>query len=227
MSTTEKKSFSFGQSLKIIYLMQDFDVLDEFHSLIHSAATQSEKRLNEQYECLNAASFEDESEMEAYQAFLEDDFHQLGEAKKLGHALAITGLYRQVETHIKRVLKSTFPDMGKGKIGKILRGEPQSEIDGSKLVGFDAVDELRMLNNLIKHANSTVDTDLAKKNPAWVEKDQLHGLDNAYERLKPLVKQYMRAFVYEAFDRSTAFEVAPVSTAADFPAAADPLGNGS
>lgn len=216
MSTTPKKSFSFGRSLRTIHLLHSFDVLDEFHSLLHSAASQSEKHLREQYEGLSADSFENEGEMEAYQSFLEDDFYQLGEAKKLGHALAISGLYRQVETHIKRVIGSTFPDIGQKKIGKILLGVPQLEIDGSKLVGFEAVDELRMLNNLIKHAGSKADADLANKYPVWVKNAELLDLDKAYERLKPLVKQYMRAFVIEAHDRSTAFETAPAKTVTGF-----------
>lgn len=196
--------------------MQSFDVLDEFHSLLRSAANQSEKHLREQYEGLSSDSFENEGEMEACQAFLEDDFYQLGEAKKLGHALAISGLYRQVETHIKRVLKSAFPAIGKNKIGEILRGIPHSEIDGSKLESFEALDELRMLNNLIKHGGSKVDADLAKKYPVWVENTELHDLDKVYDRLKPLVKNYMRAFVNEAFDRSDAFETAPPKTTAAY-----------
>lgn len=35
MSTTPKKSFSFGRSLRTIHLLHSFDVLDEFHSLLH------------------------------------------------------------------------------------------------------------------------------------------------------------------------------------------------
>ncbi|MCP2072829.1 hypothetical protein [Pseudomonas lini] len=212
MSASPKKAFSFGRTMKAIHLIHSFDVLDEFHSLLNSSATQSEKSLREQYEGLSEAGFENEGEMEAYRSYLEDDFYQLGEVKKLGHALAISGLYRQVETHIKRVLRTTFPDIGKKKIDKILRGEPQSEIDGSKLDGFDAVNELRMLNNLIKHAGSIVDAELASKYPVWVEKVELHDLDKAYDRLKPLVKEYMHAFVHEAYDHSAAFEAAPAKT---------------
>ncbi|PHN43103.1 hypothetical protein AO254_18335 [Pseudomonas syringae] len=217
MSTTPKKSFSFGRSWRTIHLLHSFDVLDEFHSLLHAAASQSEQNLRDQYEGLSPDSFENDEQMEAYRSYLEDDFYQLGEAKKLGHALAISGLYRQVETHIKRVLGSTFPDIGPKKISKILLGVPQSEIDGSKLLGFAAVDELRMLNNLIKHAGSKADADLAKKYAGWVENAELNDLDKAYERLKPLVKQYMRAFVNDAYDRSTAFEAAPAKTATGSP----------
>ncbi len=196
--------------------MYSFNVLDEFHSLLSYAAIQSENRIREQYEAIRAENFENEDHLEGYKACLEDDFHQLEEAKKLGHALAITGLYRHVETQKRRVLKTTFPDMGKKKVDKIVSGDPQNEIDCTKLIGFAAVDELRMLNNLIKHAGSKADADIAKKYSGWVENMELQDLDKAYERLKPLVKQFMRAFVNEAFDRSPAFEAAPAKKVTGF-----------
>lgn len=208
MSKTPKKAFNLRKIMRTIHLEHSFDVLDEFHSLLRSAAMHSEKRLQEEYEGITPANFEYELDMEDYRSILVDDFHQLVEVKKLGHALAISGLYRQVETHIKRVLRVTFPDIGKNKIKKIVSGEPQAEIDGSVLDGFDAVNELRMLNNLIKHAESIADVELANAYPGWVAGKELHDLDKAYDRLKPIVKRYVRAFVHEAYARSDAFEVA-------------------
>jgi hypothetical protein len=205
MSTKPLKTFSFGQTMRLIHLNHSFDVLDEFISQLESAWTHSQKRLVAEYGGLSADNFENPHDMEDYRSFLEDDFYQLAEVKKLGQALAISGLYRQVETQIKRVLSSAYPDMGQDKRGKVLRGEPVTEIDCSKLSGFDAVDELRMLNNCIKHAGSVADANLASKYPTWQAQEELLDLDKAYARLKPLVKRYMHAFVNEAYDESVAF----------------------
>ena len=216
MSITPKKPFSFGHTLRYVHLNHSFDVIDEFQMHLDSAWSQSEARLRKEYAGLSADGFENEHDMEDYRSFLEDDFHQLGEVKKLGQALALTGLYRQLETQVMRVLGSTFPDMGNAKKANILRGIPEPEIDSSKLVGFTAVDELRLLNNIIKHAGSKVSTELATKYPNWVENFELADLDKAYARLKPLVKQYTRAFVNEAYDQSAAFESAPAKPASGF-----------
>jgi hypothetical protein len=195
-----------------MHLKHSFDVLDEFQSQLNSAWSLSEKRLREELEGLSPERFENEYDMEAYRAFLEDDSYQLEEVKKLGQALALSGLYRQVETQVKRVLGLTFPDMGKNKKASVLRGEAVQEIDCSKLAGFDAVNELRLLNNIIKHAGSMADAELASKYPVWVANKELADLDQAYARLRPLVKQYMKAFVDEAYDRSAAFDAAPSRT---------------
>lgn len=197
--------------MRNMQLAYSFDVLDQFHDLLQTAANESEKRLQAEYDGLSPDSFECESHMEAYRSYLDDDFYQLGEAKKLGQALAITGLYRQVETQVKRALRPTFPDMGRKKIEKILRGIPQPEIDSSKLASFDAVNELRMLNNLIKHADSRIDKELATAYPIWVENAELHDLDKTYDRLKPLIEKFIHAFINEAYDRSDAFEAAPAT----------------
>lgn len=209
MSTTPKKTYKLGTFMRSIHLTHTFDVLDEFQSLLEFAWSQSEKRLREEYEGMTAYGFENEHAITDFRSFLEDDFHQLGEVKKLGDALAISALYRQVETQIRRVVGSTFPDANNKKKDKILLGKAVPEIDCSKLPGFDALNELRMLNNCIKHAGSKADAKLASAYPAWIENEELADLNKAYARLKPLAHQYLRAFIDEAYDRSSAFEASP------------------
>lgn len=208
MSATGKKPYTFGRNIKAIQLQYSFDVLDQFHEILQTAVSQSQRKTQEIYDGLNPNSFECESHMEAYQSYLEDDFYQLGEVQKLAHALALSALYRQIETQTKRVLRVTFPAMGKGKIDLIVSGKPQSEIDVSTLVGFAAVEELRLLNNIIKHADNKVNDKLAAVNPIWEKNSELKDLDKTYERLKPLVRDFMRAFINEAYDRSEEFETA-------------------
>lgn len=212
MSTTVKTGYRYGQLLKSIHLQHNCDVLDEFHSLLHSVCAQTEQSLAARYKGISPEDFEHEDDLEAYSSYLEDDFYQLEEAKKLGHALAIMGLYKQVETHINRVLRATFPDIGKGKRKSILIGDPQTEINGSKLAGHAALNELRLLNNLIKHNDSIANSELVSANPMWVAGTELQGLDVAYERLKPLVSQYMTAFVTEAYANTKEFGSPPTAS---------------
>lgn len=57
---------------------------------------------------------------------------------------------------------------------------------------FRAIDELRLLNNCIKHETySTVSRQLANRFPRWKEGDNLESLDKAYKRLSPKIPAYI------------------------------------
>ena len=55
---------------------------------------------------------------------------------------------------------------------------------------YRAIDELRLLNNAIKHTG-TVTKELADKYKRWREGDELSGLDRAYDRFRAKVPVYI------------------------------------
>jgi hypothetical protein len=55
---------------------------------------------------------------------------------------------------------------------------------------FRAIDELRLLNNAIKHEGK-VTKQLSQKYRRWCEGKKLEGLDQAYDRLRPKVPVYI------------------------------------
>jgi len=65
-------------------------------------------------------------------------------------------------------------------------------IDLASVPHHRAVDELRLLNNAIKHNDERVDEKLAQRYPRrWRKGKKLSGLDKAYDRLRPKVPAYI------------------------------------
>lgn len=200
-----KKSAEFGAMLRSIHLNIRSEVLDEFRLHLSSSIAESRSALKKNYESLNVEQFECEEDLESYQAVLGDDFWQLDEVHNLGESLAIVGLYRLVESHLGGVVKVTFPSLGEKKKAKLIRGD-SSEIDCGSLVGFKAVDELRLINNSIKHNDSKASDELASVYPVWIKDKHMDDLGSHYDRLKPDVIAYMKAFVNEAYAKTAEFE---------------------
>ena len=87
----------------------------------------------------------------------------------------------------------------------------QPAVDTSKLFNFKALDraisfniealpkfasfnEMRMLNNAVKHQGKVTD-ELSHDFPIWKLGEDLTGLDSAYERLKPEIAEFISGFV--------------------------------
>lgn len=199
-----KKSAQFGAMLRSIHLNINSQIIDDFRLHFHNSVAESQKALHKTYEGLTDDQFECEQDRERYEDILSDDFWQLDEVKKLGESLSIVGLYRLVETQLGTVLKVTFPSLGKKKKAGVIRGD-SSEINCHVLVGFKAIDELRLINNCIKHNDSKANNELATAYPTWVEGKEMEDLGAHYVRLKPDVTSYIKAFVNEAYVKTNEF----------------------
>jgi hypothetical protein len=66
----------------------------------------------------------------------------------------------------------------------------QQRIDIKRIPHYRAVNELRLLNNAIKHAGR-VTAELAKEYPRWKQGRNLTGVGAAYERLRRPVPSYI------------------------------------
>ncbi|SEJ64934.1 hypothetical protein SAMN05216201_11326 [Pseudomonas linyingensis] len=206
-----KKSAQFGAMLRNIHLNLSSEVLDEFRFHFGSSVAASRKDLQKTYDGLSDEQFECEQDRADYEGVLSDEYWQLDEVKKLGESLAIVGLYRLVETHLGAVLRVTFPSLGEDKKACLIRGN-SNEIDCTNLFGFRAVDELRLINNSIKHNDSKANGKLAMTYPGWIQDKHMENLGAHYERLKPDVMAYLKAFVNEAYAKSGEFAPPSLST---------------
>lgn len=135
--------------------------------------------------------------------FLADESYMLDEVLDLGGQLAIVALYRIVELKSSKILgwrwsEKDIKDMNLYKadsLAKALRRE--LGIDIKALPGFAAVNELRLLNNAIKH-QGRVSAQLAKY-PGWVQGEPLRELGVACTRLTPSVPGYLKALAGHLF----------------------------
>jgi hypothetical protein len=69
----------------------------------------------------------------------------------------------------------------------------QQGVDIERIPHYRAANELRLLNNAIKHAGH-VTAELANEYPRWRQRQQLADLGAAYERLKGCVPSYIFRF---------------------------------
>jgi hypothetical protein len=103
-------------------------------------------------------------------------------------------LYSVVEINTGRILGHRFgPAARKNasyfkKLRKFLM--QQQRIDIKQIPHYRAVNELRLLNNAVKHAGR-VTPELAKEYPRWKQGRKLTGVGAAYERLRRPVPSYI------------------------------------
>jgi hypothetical protein len=199
-------ALSFSKLLQNIDQNIESTTLDEFRDHLEISLRRREKALNEEYSLLTEEDFEDPRDIDGYKMHIEDQAFYTNEVRKLGHELCIVALYRQIEVHTKRVAKRNFPSLNERQLFNIAAMKSALPFDLEALAHFDSFDELRLFNNAIKHEGRVSD-DLSKKFPALRAGEELADLDKTYERLLPLIQQYIRAFVSAAYANSAKYKV--------------------
>jgi hypothetical protein len=126
------------------------------------------------------------------QEFLADQVAELDMVSQLADQLSIVALYRVVELTTARMIAHEFGKRAAenaSDIGKVRALLQQNGVDLTAVPHYRAIDELRLLNNAIKHEGHVTKT-LARYS-RWKEGDELIGLDKAYTRLRPQVPAYI------------------------------------
>jgi hypothetical protein len=127
------------------------------------------------------------------QEFLADDLHELDAICALSDQLSIVALYRVVEINTGRILGHQYGAAASRNASSISRLRSflnRQGINLDRIPQFGAVNELRLLNNAIKHAGD-VTPELASEYPRWKQGEELTGLGAAYERLKGHIPSYI------------------------------------
>jgi hypothetical protein len=129
-----------------------------------------------------------------YADLLGDDFASEKEVAELGEQLAIVATYRVVELLSKRVLSFKY---GAKKAAELYRFERLTDVlkadfgvDITTLNGFSDVNEIRLINNAVKH-DGLVSHSLANAYPAWKQGTELKDLRKSFERLSGSVPTYV------------------------------------
>lgn len=127
------------------------------------------------------------------QEYLADELAETDIAANLADQLSIVALYRVVELITGRMLAHEFgagAERDATYVDKLAARLKTKGIDPKSVPHYRAVDELRLLNNAVKHAGQ-ITHQLAAAYPRWKEGDELTGLDAAYERLRPKIPAYV------------------------------------
>ena len=125
-----------------------------------------------------------------------DDFAELDELAFLSTEFAIIGLWRCIELYRKSTMRATLENDATQHSFEYTYEEFKEyllclKIERTKIRCAQSVNELRCLNDAIKHERQ-VDDELAEF-PLWQNKegDELGDLESHYYRLRPFAKQYL------------------------------------
>ena len=132
---------------------------------------------------------------EEVQEFLADDLYLLESISNLADELSIVALYRVVEINTRRILAHKFGPKAARKASYIRQLQELLKQNGillERIPHYRAMNELRLLNNAVKHAGYG-SPELAEQYSRWrrFKHKELVGLDDAYERLKTRVPSYI------------------------------------
>lgn len=185
---------TFESVLRNFSLRVGTEALDEFRSHLKKSLANSEAALQDTYSNLVDDEFECPEHREHFEGALSDEAWQLDQIKYLGDSLAIVGLYRLVETQLTKAIIANHPTMDENKRAEVIAGRTLL-VKPRKLLGYKAANELRLINNCVKHEDSKVTPKLARGFRSWKLGERMEDLDTHYDRLKPEVLMYVKEFI--------------------------------
>lgn len=161
--------FSLSAELEILKLKEMVESLElNLNELIDDKKAEIEKA--------NPKQYDSEHDYHTHMDCLYDEMAQLKDVEDFSKKLAVVGFYMIVENVTKKIMKWLYDDLDEKMIEKKLRSLHRWDVlkkELSLLCGFDlsgvaeysTIDELRCLNNVIKHSGY-VDRDLVAF-PKW------------------------------------------------------------
>lgn len=184
---------SWEQVIKNFDRRLEHEEIDEFLDHLNASIKHRIKRLEDDYKNLTVDFVEDPRDLDAYRDHLGELIASTYAAKALGDELSIIALYKKVETKTVNIVKRHLPSVAHKKLFTFKSLCEELPFDIKTLNGFTSFNELRLLNNSIKHA-ACVSLELADNFPLWVSGAELERLDIAFVRLLPGVKTYVSEF---------------------------------
>lgn len=120
--------------------------------------------------------------------FLVEDVSIMDDIRIIGEELAIIGLYKSIEIAIKKSIKLTGKFSKKKleelhKIEKFIEYFKDINIDVESIEGFNSFNELRLLNNCLKHSGF-ISKALMNVNPSlWKKGEKIDNSAETFSRL--------------------------------------------
>jgi len=159
------------------------DDIDRFREHVQDGSTTRKRALEKRAQSLPPE----------IQELLAEDLWELDRISCLADQLSIVGLYRVAEINTARMLGHGFGKAAMSNASYVDRLEKflkRKNVVLASVPHFPAINELRLLNNAIKHAGRATKP-LSEKYRRWREGEKLKRLDKAYDRLRPKVPVYI------------------------------------
>ncbi|MFH2140546.1 MAG: hypothetical protein ABII63_07090 [Pseudomonadota bacterium] len=172
--------------------------IDEFLEHLNVSVNRRIQRLEDEYNNLTVDQFEDPRDIDAYRYHLGETISSSYAAKALGDELSIIALYKKVESQTGRVVKQLIPAAAHKNLYVFKQLCEVLPFDIKTINGFASFNELRLLNNSIKHGE-IVSQELADNFPIWKVGAEFVELDSAFTRILPGVEIYVSELVESVY----------------------------
>lgn len=191
-------SIPFRSVVKNLDEQFDTNDIDEFRDIVDASLKQKELSIKKDSDSLKQLEDGDEGHADIYASYIEDRWMLHEDVKNLAGQLLVVALYRQSELHIKRVVKKTHQNVDTSKHFDFNTLKSTVHFDIEILPKFATYNELRLLNNAVKH-QGVVSKELSMRFPSWKLGEELNGLNPVYERMKPGVAEFIQNFVARCY----------------------------
>lgn len=172
----------------------EIDYIDKLLQQIENQNHSDSKKLKKSLDIAKPKNFLSDNDYNSYVDSLIDDFDILKEVNLLSSQLAIVALYRIVEIRTKSILKrhlNNSKDINSlfqyKNLIKLLKNNFGIEL--KNVNGFSTIDELRCLNNSIKH-QGVVSGELSKFH-GWKLNKKIGDTTNSYNSFSKVVPSYL------------------------------------
>ena len=179
----------------------EHDDIDEFRSHLNRSFDKKLNTLQSQYDNASEKDVEDLCDLDAYKNHLEDIMIDTYSSKTLGHELSIIALYKRVEIKTGKVAKTQLAIDTSVRLSFFKNLCKILPFDIKAVNGYNSFNELRLLNNDIKHGGF-VTKELSEFCPHWKFGDEIKGLEKDYIRLLPGVKNYVTDLVEKIYSHN-------------------------
>jgi hypothetical protein len=170
----------------------DYEEVQGLKDSMQSIATSRERALQKELATLDQSSFDTAEEFQGYVAHLQADQEFMSEVGKLTDELVILALHKKLEITIRKLLTRFYPALKESELHKIDYLRKNLRFDIATLPSFAFADELRLINNAIKHQG--IVTAALAKYPNWVKGRPLDLCGDAFERIAPEIGNYIEEF---------------------------------
>ncbi|EGR2914604.1 hypothetical protein DLH88_24550 [Vibrio parahaemolyticus] len=186
-------SLSFEDLIESHMSSLDTDTINSFQKVFSEAMDCEFSKIEQAQAAHDNMKFLSKEHEHMHRSWIEDDAIYKFSVVDLAGELYILALYKRVELKHKELVRFFNLEVGTRNLSnwndlwKVLPPEAK------KLPEFNAVNELRLLNNAIKH-EGVISKQLAKNYPHHGQiGDELTDLSISFERLEPIACKYIKA----------------------------------
>ena len=184
-------SLEFDELIEKYISTLDTECIDSFRELVSKSVTEKFKKIDCRYGEHKKTVYDSPELKQLNSSWIEDDAIYMDSVSSLADELSIIALYKLFERKHKMLIQHYRNETELKKFSywkNVLKVLPANI---KQLNSFKSVNELRLINNSIKH-EGTVSEELSSEFSSYgSEGSEFSELDKAFNKLKPEISKYL------------------------------------